>query len=78
MLTLPIIIKDNEEDFLKAYDVLNDYDEALNKLGNYESINIWVDQGESEYILSPLEEPTDYIVGKYTLENLKRTISACF
>lgn len=71
LLNLPIITEDNEEDFLKAYDVLNDYDEALNKLGNYESINIWVDQDESEHILSPLAESTDYIVGEYTVEKFR-------
>ena len=46
MLNLPIITEAGEEDFLKAYDVLNDYDEALNKLGNYKSINIWGDLNE--------------------------------
>ena len=69
LLNLPIITEDNEEDFLKAYDVLDDYDEALNTLGYYESINIWAD--ESEYILSPFEETTGYIVGEYTVENFR-------
>ena len=71
MLNLPIITEAGEEDFLKAYDVLNDYDEALNKLGNYKSINIWGDLNEEELILSPLEESTDYIVGEYTLEKFR-------
>lgn len=71
LLNLPIITEDNEEDFLKAYDVLDDYDEALNTLGYYESINIWADQDESEYILSPFEETTGYIVGEYTVENFR-------
>lgn len=78
MLNLPIITEDNEEDFLKAYDVLNDYDEALNKLGNYESINIWVDQDESDYILSPFEETTGYIVGEYTVENFSEEFQHAF
>ena len=71
LLNLPIITEAGEEDFLKAYDVLNDYDEALNKLGNYKSINIWGDLNEEELILSPLEESTDYIVGEYTLEKFR-------
>lgn len=73
LLNLPIITEDNEEDFLKAYDVLDDYDEALNTLGYYESINIWAD--ESEYILSPFEETTGYIVGEYTVENFREDFS---
>lgn len=72
LLNIPIITEASEEDFLKAYDVLNDYDEALNKLGNYESINIWVDQDEDEYILSPLEQSTDYIVGEYTVGEFRK------
>ena len=47
-LKIPIITEDEESEFLKAYDVLEDYQEALDKIGNYEAINIWGDEDEFE------------------------------
>ena len=47
-MKIPIITEDEESEFLKAYDVLEDYQEALDKIGNYEAINIWGDEDEFE------------------------------
>lgn len=67
LLNIPIVTENDENDFLKAYEVLDDYKEALEKLGNYESINIWGDDEEIEFDDFTVEEPSEYIVGNYTL-----------
>lgn len=67
LMNIPIIPKYEEDDFLKAYEVLDDYEEALGKIGYYESINIWVNEDEiSRYDIS-VEDPSETIVGGYTL-----------
>ena len=71
LLNIPIISETDEEDFLKAYEVLDDYDEALDKLGNYESINIWGNEDIIENYEFTVEESYDYIVGEYTLEEFR-------
>lgn len=67
LLTVPIITEDDKSAFLKAYEVLEDYDEALDKLGNYESIDIWGNEEENIFGDCILEESIDSIVGEYTL-----------
>lgn len=66
-LNIPIITEDDEREFLKAYDVLEDYQEALDKIGNYESINIWGDEEEVEDSDFIIEESSESIIGGYTL-----------
>jgi len=70
-LNIPIITEDEEGKFLKAYEVLEDYDEALDKIGNYESINIWENEAETEYYDFIINESRDNIVGKYTLGDFR-------
>lgn len=67
LLNIPIITEDDEKDFLKAYEVLEDYKEALDKLGNYESINIWGNEDAIEFDDFTIEESSEIIVGEYTL-----------
>lgn len=67
LLNIPIITEDDESDFLKAYEVLDNYDEALNKLGNYESINVWGNEDEIQFNDFTVEESSELIVGGYTL-----------
>lgn len=66
-LKIPIITEDEESEFLKAYDVLEDYQEALDKIGNYEAINIWGDEDEFEDYDFIIEESSESIIGGYTL-----------
>ena len=66
-LKIPIITEDEESEFLKAYDVLEDYQEALDKMGNYETINIWGDEDEFEDYDFIIEESSESIIGGYTL-----------
>lgn len=66
LLNVPIITESDEHDFLRAYEVLEDYGAALEKLGNYESVNIWgrdVEIGWDEFVA----ESSEAIVGGYTL-----------
>lgn len=67
LLNIPIIKEDDENDFLKAYEVLEDYKEALDKLGSYESINIWGNEDTIEFDDFTIEESNESIVGDYTL-----------
>lgn len=70
LLNVPIITENDEHDFLKAYEVLENYGEALNKLGNYESVNIWGRDDEIGFYASDeycVEESSESIVGGYTL-----------
>lgn len=64
-LNIPIITEDEESEFLKAYDVLEDYEEALDKMGNYESINIWENEIQGNNFV--VTESSENIVGGYTL-----------
>ncbi|WP_035287932.1 ATP-binding protein [Clostridium sp. KNHs214] len=67
LLNIPIISDCDEYDFLKAYEVLEDYDEALNKIGNYNSINVWGKKEEIDYGDLWVDMSSDKIVGGYTL-----------
>lgn len=65
--SIPIISNDDEEEFLTAYDVLGDYEDALDRI-EYEMINIW-----SAGILPQkglLTEPEETIIGEYTVNDL--------
>lgn len=67
LLNIPIISEFNENDFLKAYDVLEDYSEALNKIGNYRSINIWSKEEEKDFDEFLVDISSESIIGGYTL-----------
>lgn len=73
VLNIPVISEGDEWEFLKAYEVLEDYDEALDKIGNYESINIWADEEElDDYVFEDtLEDSYEAIVGDYTLKEFR-------
>lgn len=71
-LKVPIIFEYEEEEFLKAYDVLEDFQEALNKITDYKYINIWgnekaIEEALAEYYFV-IDEPDEKIIGSYTLE----------
>lgn len=69
-LSLPIIASSEEDDFEKAYDVLEDFDGALNKI-NYVNANI-IASDASLYNDSELIDSTyDRIVGGYTLSDFR-------
>lgn len=67
LLNIPIIKENDESDFLKAFEVLEDYGEALNKLGNYESVNIWGGDDEIWFNEFCVNLSSESIVGGYTL-----------
>ena len=71
LLNIPVITENDEDEFLKAYEVLDDYDEALDKLGNYESINIWENEGGIIDDSFTVEGAYEYVVGEYTLEEFR-------
>lgn len=71
LLNVPIITENDECDFLKAYEVLEDYGEALNKLGNYESVNIWGRDDEIGFDEFCVEVSSESIIGGYTLESFR-------
>ena len=69
-LSLPIIASSEEDDFEKAYDVLEDFEEALGKV-NYENANI-IATDTSLYNDSELiDSRHDCIVGDYTLSDFR-------
>lgn len=67
MMTVPIISESEEDDFLKAYEVLGEYEQALAKIGNYESINIWAKEDEVDSYCVNVDESSERIIGGYTL-----------
>lgn len=67
MLNIPIISEDIESNFLKAYEFLEDYNEALDKIGSYDSINIWGNEDNIEIEEFLVDKSDDDIVGRYTL-----------
>lgn len=70
-LTIPIIPTSEEEDFQKAYDVLEDFDEALEKV-NYETVNILANDTSLYNSDELIDSSYDCIVGNYTLKNFRQ------
>jgi hypothetical protein len=69
-LSLPIIASSEEDDFVKAYEVLEDFKSALEKI-NYENANI-ISTDTSLYNYSELiDGGDDYIVGDYSLTDFR-------
>ena len=66
-MNIPIISESDENDFLKAYEVLDDYEEALGKIGYFESINVWAREEEITGYALCVEESSASIIGGYTL-----------
>lgn len=66
-LNIPIITRNEEDKFLKAYDVLEDFQEALDRIEDYEYINIWGDEKEFGDCRFVIGESKQSIIGKYTL-----------
>ena len=72
-LSLPIIASSEEDDFEKAYDVLEDFEAALGKI-NYENANI-IAADTALYNESVLiDNGYDRIVGNYTLSDFRRQV----
>lgn len=72
-LSLPIIASSEEDDFEKAYDVLEDFDAALDKI-NYVNANI-IAADTALYNESVLiDNGYDRIVGNYTLSDFRRQV----
>lgn len=67
MMNVPIVSEYDETEFLKAFEVLENYDEALWKIGNYDSINIWSNTESVKESLFCIEESSESIIGGYTL-----------
>lgn len=64
-VTIPIIDDDAKDDFLKAFDVLDNFDQALERINNYDQINIIPLRTENinKYIV---DDEDEVIVGDYT------------
>ena len=72
-LSLPIIASSEEDDFEKAYDVLEDFEAALGKI-NYENANI-IAADTALYNESVLiDNGYDRIAGNYTLSDFRRQV----
>lgn len=72
-LNLPIISSNEEDDFNKAYDVLEDFEEALAKI-NYDIASI-ISADTSLYNVSELiDRANERIVGDYTLSDFRRQV----
>lgn len=72
-LSVPIITSSEEEEFQKAYDVLEDFNAALEKI-DYENANV-IAKDPSLYNSSELiKNSNDYIVGDYTLYNFRHQV----
>ncbi len=72
-LTLPIITPSEEDDFQKAYDVLEDFEAALGKI-NYEEAN-FIAKDTSLYNSSELiDRDYDCIIGDYTLRDFRHQV----
>lgn len=67
MMNIPIISEYDEKDFLKAFEVLDDYEEALDRIGYFESINIWGSEEKIADYSFCVEESSEPIIGGYTL-----------
>ena len=68
-ITLPIIDYNIYDDFQKAYDVLEDYDDALNKLDNYNNLNIFFNPSVVDCDGSEILEGEDYIIGNFSIDD---------
>lgn len=65
LINIPIIDFDEEEEFKKAYDVLDDFDSALDKLGGSRSVN-FVSLHKLDWMNEELvENDNDEIIGDY-------------
>ena len=70
LMNVPIVFEEDEAEFLIAYEVLEDYEDALDRLAYYESVNVWTgEEGDENEIY--LEAPNDVLVGMYTLEDFR-------
>lgn len=79
LLNIPIITEKDESVFLKAYEVLGNYIEALENLGIYESVNIWGIDDENEfYDFYVIEESSEPIIGEYTLADFREQFGHAF
>lgn len=67
-LQLPVITDDDEDIFNKAFEVLEDFGEALDKIENFEMVNIFcIDT--TEYNSNAQIDSDDYIVGDFLYED---------
>lgn len=72
-LALPVISSSEENEFEKAYDVLEDFEAALEKI-NYEYV-YFITKDTSLYNSSSLiDRDYDYIVGDYTLKDFRQQV----
>lgn len=72
-LSVPIIASTEEDNFEKAYEVLDDFEEALDKI-DYEKVNILANDvalyNESELI----DSSSDEIIGNYTMQDFREQV----
>lgn len=72
-ISVPIISSSEEDEYQKAYDVLDDFDEALSKI-NYDIAYILAMDDSLYYESNLIDENNDYIVGDYTLKQFRNQI----
>ena len=71
LLQVPLITDGEAEEFLKAFEVLEDYDEALHRIGGCPMVNIW---GNTENVYDYegiISEPSEPLIGQYTLRDFR-------
>ncbi|OLN26105.1 HD domain-containing protein [Desulfosporosinus metallidurans] len=70
-LKVPIISKEASDKFNNFLDVLDDFDEAINKLSDVDYLEIFCTD-EDELVEETIENSSDSIIGEYCFENLCR------
>ena len=73
-LRVPIIPSSEEDSFEKAYEVLDDFDEALEKI-SYEDANIITDDPSMYHDSELLEHGDDCIIDDYSLSDFRSEVS---
>jgi hypothetical protein len=73
-LRVPITPSSEEDDFEKAYEVSDDFDEVLEKI-SYEYVSILTDDPSMYYDSELLEYGDDWIVDDYSLSDFRRKVS---
>lgn len=68
-ISIPVIHSNEEDDFQKAYDVLEDFSQALEKIDDYDMLNI-MPIDSNEYLGEEVfEDGNDEIIGSYTFDD---------
>ncbi|HBJ1652392.1 ATP-binding protein [Clostridium botulinum] len=74
---VPIIEKKDKDYFENAYEILEDYDEALAKLGNYDSISIFCNEDYIQHSSDVILGNNEYIIGEFSTDDLSQVTGHC-